>query len=239
MALYNPSADTKVSADALSFGLGAVLLQLHPDGKNWRPVAYASRSLSDAEKRYAQIEKEALATTWASEKFSMYILGRPFHVETDHKPLVPLLNTKHLDSLPPRVLRFRLILAKYDYIANHIPGKLLYAADALSRAPTQEGCEEELQEEVEAFINHVTVPSMPATSRQLQMYRQAQIEDTVCSKVREFCKTQWPERDSAESVLKPYWKVRCSLTICDDLLLFNSRIATFSQEKNHEEENES
>ncbi len=98
-ALYNPSADTKVSADASSFGLGAVLLQLHPDGQNWKPVAYASRSLSDTEKRYVQIEKEALAITWACEKFSMYILGRPFLVETDHKPLVPLLNTKHLDNL--------------------------------------------------------------------------------------------------------------------------------------------
>ena len=78
----------------------------------------------DTEKRYAQIEKEALATTWACEKFSMYILGRSFLMETDHKPLVPLLNTKHLDNLPPRVLRFRLRLAKYDFVASYIPGKL-------------------------------------------------------------------------------------------------------------------
>ena len=133
LVLYDPQAETKVSADASSFGLGAVLLQL--DGQMWKPVAYASRALSDTERRYAQIEKEGLATTWACEKFSTYILGRSFVVETDHKPLVPLLNTKHLDNLPPRILRFRLRLAKYDYIAQHVPGKLLYAADALSRAP--------------------------------------------------------------------------------------------------------
>ena len=160
LALYDPQAETKVSADASSFGLGAVLLLAN--GQTWRPVAYASRSLSETEKRYAQIEKEALATTWACEKFSMYILRRSFLVETDHKPLVPLLNTKNLDTLPPRVL---LRLAKYEYVANHIPGKLLYVADALSRAPTKEGGDEELQEEVEAYINHITVPSMPATPR--------------------------------------------------------------------------
>ena len=76
LALYNPEAETKVSADASSYGLGAVLLQQN-DG-NWKPVAYASRSLSDTERRYAQIEKEALASTWVCEKFCNYILGNPF-----------------------------------------------------------------------------------------------------------------------------------------------------------------
>ena len=85
---------------------------LQRNGQEWKPVPYASRTLSETEMRYAQIEKEALATTWACEKFStyMYILRRPFLVEIDHKSLVPLLNTKHLDDLPPRVLRFRLQL---------------------------------------------------------------------------------------------------------------------------------
>ena len=73
LALYNPQTETKVSADASSFGLGAVLLQLND--QSWKPVAYASRLLTDMERRYAQIEKEALAKTWACEKFSTYILG--------------------------------------------------------------------------------------------------------------------------------------------------------------------
>ena len=69
------------------------------------------------------------------------------------------------------MLRFRLRLAKYDYVAHHIPGKLLYAADALSRAPSREEGDQELQEEVEAYVDHVTVPSIPATPQRLQVYK--------------------------------------------------------------------
>ena len=91
MAFYDPHVETKVSAAASSFGLGAVSLQKVQG--DWKPVAYASKSLPETQKNNAQIEKEALATTWACEKFSPYILGRSFAIETDHKPLVPLLNT--------------------------------------------------------------------------------------------------------------------------------------------------
>lgn len=105
-------AETKISADALSFGLGAVLLQECKG--NWKPIAYASRAMTETEQRYAQIEKEALATTWACKKFSDFIKGKRFHLETDHKPLIPLLSTKHLDKLPPRIMRFCLQLMRYD-----------------------------------------------------------------------------------------------------------------------------
>ena len=66
VTLYDASAKTKISADASAYGFGAVLLQYQQ--KKWRPVAFASRLLSDTETRYAQVEKEALALTWAAEK---------------------------------------------------------------------------------------------------------------------------------------------------------------------------
>lgn len=77
LTLYDPTAKSKVSGDASSFGLGAVLLQENSESK-WRPVAYTSRSLSETEKRYAQIEKEALAVTLSCEKFSHNILRSRF-----------------------------------------------------------------------------------------------------------------------------------------------------------------
>ncbi len=74
LAMYDVMAETKISADASSLGLGAVLLQ--KKGDHWKPIAYASRSMTETEGRYAQIEKEALAITWACEKFSPYVLGK-------------------------------------------------------------------------------------------------------------------------------------------------------------------
>ena len=98
-----------VSADASSYGLGAVLTQKQPSGE-WRPVSYISQALTATEQWYAQIEKEALAVTWACERFQDYLVGLQFHIETDHKPLVPLLTSKNLDELLIRVQCFRLRL---------------------------------------------------------------------------------------------------------------------------------
>ena len=159
LALYNPDAEMKISADASSYGLGAVLMQRSHPAESWRPVVFASRYLTETEKRYAQIEKEALAVTWASEKFANYILGKRYTIETDHKPLVPLLGAKHLDSLPPRILRFRLRLARFDYETTHVPGKLMYTSDTLSRAPmdTMEN-DANLQEEAESMMEAHVAP---------------------------------------------------------------------------------
>ena len=139
---------------------------------NMKPISYISRSLTPTEQRYAQIEKEALAFTWACERFSDFLLGMEFHIHTDHKPLVPLFGSKNLEELPVRVQRFRLRMMRFKFTISHIPGKNLLLADALSRAPISEAVNEDLflQQETAAYVSTV-VQSLPATEKQLERIR--------------------------------------------------------------------
>ena len=85
LGYFKVNCRTRIVADASPVGLGGVLAQ--EQGGTWRAVSYASRSLTDVERRYSQTEKEALALVWACERFNMYVSGRSFELETDHKPL--------------------------------------------------------------------------------------------------------------------------------------------------------
>lgn len=127
-----------------------------------------SRSLSPTEQRYAQIEKEALAFTWTCDRLSDYLIGIKFHIQTDHKPLVPLFSTKNFDEIPVRVQRFRLRMMRFEHSISHLPGKLVVIADTLSRAPSSEPNDSDLmlQQETRAFIDMI-VNSLPATEKRL------------------------------------------------------------------------
>ena len=195
LAHYDVSKETKLSTDASSYGLGGVLLQKQSD-KKWRPVAYASRALSPTEQRYAQIEKEALGITWASERFEDYLIGKKFEIETDHKPLIPILSTKHLDDLPARLQRFRMRMMRFSYSIFHVPGKELYTADALSRA----------------YVDMV-VRYLPATQPRLEELREKQLEDEVTKQLIEYCHKGWPERSQVPGALKCYYPDRNDLNI--------------------------
>ena len=222
LAHYDVQAKTKISADASSYGLGAVLLQSQ-DGITWQPVAFASRALSNTESRYAQIEKEALALVYACEKFSDYVLGKNILLETDHKPLVPLLGNKSLDALPPRVLRFRIRLMRFQYSISHVPGKLLYIADTLSRAPLSTSNADEMTKDTEMFVQ-AAISGIPASKDYLEEYRKAQSQDIVCSPLMEFCRSNWPTHKQVKGEMKKYWQFRSNFSVCDNLLLFGTRI---------------
>ena len=123
LKFYDPARKTKVSSDASKKGLGAVLLQNHEG--TWKPVAYASRVLTQAEQRYATIEKETLGMVFACERFHEFIYGVPSVIaETDHKPLISIVK-KHLCDTPPRIQRLMLKLQRYnlnfEYHTRRVP----------------------------------------------------------------------------------------------------------------------
>lgn len=214
LAKYDSSARTIVSADSSSHGLGAVLLQEQRDGE-LRAVAFASRSLTPTEQRYAQIEKEALALTWAAERFEEYLRGLEFVFQTDHKPLVPLLGQHNLDMLPPRVQRFRMHLMRYSYKIEYIPGKNMATADTLSRAPCEDASSEGMLNpaEVSSFVLGA-ISTLPASEDLLQRIRKLQREDQDCASLFKYCEDGWPSKSKLSWNLKPFFGEQGDITVC-------------------------
>ena len=129
LKLPNTNLPFVLRTDASGTGVGAVLLQYY-DGCSF-PVAYASRKLSDSEKRLSTIERECLAILFGINKFNYYLAGREFLLEVDHKPLVYLNSFKGQNT---RLLRWALYLQSYKFRVMYIKGQDNIGADLLSRS---------------------------------------------------------------------------------------------------------
>ena len=115
-------------ADASPVDLGVVLVQ--EQGEELRVISYASRSLSDTERRYSQTEKEAVANVWAYERFHAYLYGAEFELMTDHKPLESIFSLR--SKTCARIERWLLRMQPYRFTVNYIPGSK-NIADSSSR----------------------------------------------------------------------------------------------------------
>ena len=102
-----------------------------------QPIAFSSRSLAPAEKKYSQLDKEALAIIFGVKQFHQYLYGRNFTIVSDHKPLQHLFSES--SAIPTlasaRIQRWALVLSAYDYHIEYKPGLLHGNPDMLSRLP--------------------------------------------------------------------------------------------------------
>ena len=155
----------------------------------------------------------------------MRILRTTFTLETDHRPLVPLLSSTDLSKLPARVLRFRLRMMRYAPEVKYVQGVNQKTADTLSRPPSSKPQKEDLifLEETEEFKDNV-IRHLPATDRKLQELREAQGNDATCTEVKAYAEDGWPPIMPHLPLLQTYWENKHRITINDGLLMFDSRL---------------
>ena len=124
VAYYDHTKPVEVHNDSSEYGLGTALIQ------NNKPVAFASKTLTPVESRYANIEFEWLSVVFGLEKFHTYIYGNHVTVYNDHKPLEMIQKSQYMQ--PPHLQRMLLRLQKYDYNIIYKPGKYMVLEDRLS-----------------------------------------------------------------------------------------------------------
>ena len=121
-----------IQVNASQVGLGAALLQ------NGKPVAFASKALTETECQYAHIEREMLAAVFGAERFHTYIYGWSFMIKSDHKPLESI-SRKNLADIPAWLQCMMLCLQGYDFTIHYCPGKEMVIPDTLSWFSPQPG----------------------------------------------------------------------------------------------------
>ena len=131
LALPDNSRPYWGEADSSDFATGTVLSQQSPEDDKWHPIAFLSKSLSLVEQNYEIHNKEMLAIVWALEEWRNFLEGaeHQFEIWTDHKNLEYFMTAKKLNW---RQARWSLLLARFDFLLHHRPGKTMGKSNALS-----------------------------------------------------------------------------------------------------------
>ena len=185
------------------------------------PISFASRTLTKAERNYANLEQEALAVIFGVKKFHQYLYGRQFILETDHKPLESLFNEKKAtpSMAAARIQRWALTLAAYNYTIKYKPGIEHGNADAFSRLPLPVR-PQTMPVPAKTVWTMELVDSTPAGVKEIQ---EGTRTDVLLSQVVKFVKNGWPSRNKDEA-LQPYFEKK-ELGIQDGCLLWGNRVA--------------
>lgn len=201
LSYFDPEKELVVQVDSSKDGLGAVLLQ---EGK---PIEFALKSLKPSERKWAQIEKEALAVLYDLERFDQYTYGRKVIIQNDHKPLETILK-KPLSQAPKRLQDIIMKLLRYDVEFQFMKGTDLVIADTLSRAYVEMGSNDETER---LRICEVSVFEEFPDARIIEI-REASKNDSVLQSLIEVIVNGWPKKDEINPNLMPYFSFRDTLS---------------------------
>ena len=226
LSYYDPDPATTsiLQCDASQKGLGAWIRQIDSNGKE-RIVAMASRSLTDTESRYSNIERECLAVMFGLEKFEYYLLGRHTLVETDHSPLKQIFK-KNIAEAPARLQRLLLRCMKFDIKVRYRRGETIPVADALSRVCTTTKVTRTGQQS-ESCAPDYSIHFMTDTSCRIDiaLVKSAAAEDPTMQLLKNTIYNGWPGyRKQCPKELWHYWSIRCDLVLEDGLILKGDRV---------------
>ncbi len=164
---------------------------------------------------------------WSCEKNSWFLYELDnFVLQTDHKPLVPLINAKDLDSVPLRCQRLLLQMMRYNPVTQYVPGKQLVVSDTLSRHPQPTISTEvyELVQEVETYENAVS-DAWPISQTKMESVKRETELDFELQRVRKYVTDGWPRyADNVPQALKSYYSARHHMSVFQDLVLYDDRI---------------
>lgn len=221
---FNPDLPLKLTVDASSYGIAAILSHVFDSGEE-KPVAYASRMLNSSEKSYSQIQKEGLAIIFGVLKFNKYLLFKKFTLVTDCKPLLTIFGNKK--GIPQyaanRLQRWATILSNYQYDIQYVRSNK-NLADALSRLPASnngsknEGFEEDAELDYQMFFTQQSDVTI-----NFESIKKMSEGDQILCKVMHYLKHGWP-RHLHDTKLKIYYHKRFEIIIHDGNLFWNHRI---------------
>ncbi|GBL76248.1 Transposon Ty3-G Gag-Pol polyprotein [Araneus ventricosus] len=217
LKVFNGSEKITIQCDSSKDGLGTCLIQ------NGQPVSFLSRSLTECEKNYAQIEKELLAIVFSFQKYHNLVYGRHVIIQSDHKPLASIVN-KPMSKISSRLQRMLLKLLKYDYEVQYVPGNQMYLADTLSRAFKSDNQIKD-NPEMSNMVHSIT-KYLPMSKSRLTQFKHETDQDKELQTVIKFVKEGWPKvaTKNWSRELKQYYKSQSDLHTNEGLLFINDKI---------------
>ncbi|UYV63017.1 K02A2.6-like [Cordylochernes scorpioides] len=233
LAQFSPGQPLRLETDAAQTqGLGYALYQQQPDSQ-WRLLQVGSRNMTPAESRYSATEIELLAVVWAAKKCKLFLMGSHFELIVDHRPLIPILNSKTLDEIEnPRLLRLKEKLTPYLITAVWRPGKKHTVVDVLSRHPspvpdvydTDDHPDSDPAPLIAAAVVDPVDGSRVMEDSLIRQIRAAAEHDGEYKRIRNIIPQKIQRKEDLDEDLRPYWRVLHQLSVREELVFLGSRL---------------